>query len=91
MENSIIHGMEKGKGTGTVHIGIELQTHRLCIRVMDNGKGMEPAVLERIRREYAERQLHSGQERGIGLINVLQRLASLLRSGIRMGHSEHAV
>ncbi|UUZ81283.1 sensor histidine kinase [Paenibacillus sp. P26] len=73
VENSIIHGMEKGKGTGTVHIGIELQTHRLCIRVMDNGKGMEPAVLERIRREYAERQLHSGQERGIGLINVLQR------------------
>lgn len=74
VENSIVHGMEKGTGTGTLHIAIELIPAQLCIRVMDNGKGMDAAVIDRIRLEYAARQLHTGQERGIGLINVLQRL-----------------
>ncbi|MCZ8514458.1 histidine kinase [Paenibacillus filicis] len=82
VENSIVHGMEKGSGSGTVHIGIELG-RELRIRVMDNGKGMEQAVIERIQREFDERQLHTGQERGIGLINVLQRLRLCYEGGFQ--------
>jgi len=73
VENSIIHGIEKGNGTGRIHIGIELADD-LTIRVMDNGKGIEPDIIERIVREYGSRQTASGRERGIGLINVLWRL-----------------
>lgn len=73
VENSIIHGIEKGNGSGTIHIGIELGDE-LVIRVMDNGKGMSMDTIGRLRMEYEGRQLVSEQERGIGLINVLTRL-----------------
>lgn len=81
VENSIVHGMEKGRGSGTLHIAIEMLPEQLCLRVMDNGKGMDVEVIQRIRREYAARLLHTGQERGIGLINVLQRLRLLYEQG----------
>ncbi|WP_410514074.1 sensor histidine kinase [Paenibacillus sp. BR2-3] len=73
VENSIIHGIEKGKGAGTLHIGIELD-RSLSIRVMDNGKGFDPEVLARIRKSYENRQLQGPDEGGIGLLNVLYRL-----------------
>ncbi|WP_165452470.1 sensor histidine kinase [Paenibacillus thalictri] len=73
VENSIIHGFEKGRGSGVIHIGIEVD-RQLRIRVMDNGKGIEEEILQRIKQEYGERQFHTGQEGGIGLINVLTRL-----------------
>ncbi|WP_240414527.1 histidine kinase [Paenibacillus periandrae] len=73
IENSIVHGFEKGRGSGTLHISMELD-QVLCIRIIDNGKGMDPETIERIYREYSDFQLQSGQEGGIGLINVLQRL-----------------
>lgn len=74
VENSIIHGFEKGTGSGTIHIAIELTDRRLSIRILDNGKGMEPEQIEQLKRGYADFQLQSGQEGGIGLINVLHRL-----------------
>ncbi|WP_186445777.1 sensor histidine kinase [Paenibacillus cremeus] len=73
VENSIIHGLEKGRGSGAIHIGIEID-ETLCVRVMDNGKGIDAVTVKRIQQEYAERQFHTGQEGGIGLINVLTRL-----------------
>ncbi|SFK72603.1 two-component system, sensor histidine kinase YesM [Paenibacillus sp. 1_12] len=73
IENSIVHGIEKGRGSGTLHISIELD-QVFCIRIIDNGKGMDPDTIKRIYREYSDFQLPSGQEGGIGLINVLQRL-----------------
>ncbi|NOU96196.1 HAMP domain-containing protein [Paenibacillus sp. LMG 31456] len=73
VENSIIHGFEKGRGSGTIHIGIETD-QQLCIRVMDNGKGMNALMVQRIKQEYAKHQFHTGQDGGIGLINVLTRL-----------------
>jgi two-component system, sensor histidine kinase YesM len=73
VENSIIHGIEQGNGSGTIHIGIEL-ADELVIRVMDNGRGMTDSMMDRIKREYGGRQLAAGQEQGIGLLNVLERL-----------------
>ncbi|WP_175532397.1 sensor histidine kinase [Paenibacillus sp. yr247] len=73
VENSIIHGIEKGRGTGTLHISIELD-RSLYIRVMDNGKGVEPEILAWIQKSYENRQFHGSDEGGIGLLNVLYRL-----------------
>lgn len=88
VENSIVHGIERGSGSGTIHIGIELGDG-LVIRVMDNGKGMERETIERIRREYNGRQAADGRERGIGLLNVLVRLR--LRCGPDFKWEIHSV
>ncbi|AJY74211.1 sensor histidine kinase [Paenibacillus beijingensis] len=75
VENSIVHGIEKGTGSGVLHIGIELRPNReLCIRIIDNGKGISADTIERIRREYAGRKHVNDRQSGIGLINVLQRM-----------------
>ncbi|CAH0118111.1 MULTISPECIES: sensor histidine kinase [unclassified Paenibacillus] len=74
VENSIIHGIEKGSGKGDLHIGIELNGSELCLRIIDNGKGFEPATIARIEQEYASRQAPGRRKGGIGLANVLQRL-----------------
>ncbi|MBO2944597.1 histidine kinase [Paenibacillus sp. F411] len=74
VENSIVHGMEKGTGRGAIHMAVELKAEALVISVMDNGKGIEASVLEGLQREYGGRQPTSGKESGIGLINVLERL-----------------
>ncbi|WP_248928602.1 cache domain-containing sensor histidine kinase [Paenibacillus hamazuiensis] len=72
VENSIVHGFERGRGLGTLHVAVELDDE-LRIRVIDNGKGMSPEQIARIRREYLDFQLQSGQNGGIGLVNVLHR------------------
>jgi two-component system sensor histidine kinase YesM len=73
VENSIIHGFEKGKGSGTLHISIALG-NQLHIRVMDNGKGIDEDTIERLKNEYGKRQWVPEKESGIGMINVLERL-----------------
>jgi len=73
VENSIIHGIEKGKGSAALHIGIDLED-LLRIRVMDSGKGMDEATIERIRLEYIDPPPGDPEKGGIGLSNVLQRL-----------------
>ncbi|KIL42482.1 hypothetical protein SD70_00875 [Gordoniibacillus kamchatkensis] len=71
VENSIIHGIEKGHGSGTVHIRIE-KDENLHIRIMDNGKGMGGEAIKRLKQGYADYRLKS--DAGIGLLNVLHRL-----------------
>jgi two-component system sensor histidine kinase YesM len=80
VENCIIHGIEKGTGSGTLHISIEMNPE-LCIRVIDNGRGIEAAVRENLISKYSEFQIHSGQEGGIGLINVLHRMRLFFGQG----------
>ncbi|XID92163.1 sensor histidine kinase [Paenibacillaceae bacterium WGS1546] len=72
VENSIIHGIEGGNGSGAIRIVMELD-EALTIRVMDTGKGMQADAIERIRKEYGGRVI-AEHERGIGLLNVLERL-----------------
>jgi len=88
VENSIIHGIERGTGTGTLHIGIEA-TDELIIRVMDNGKGINGDMLDRIKREYAGRHPAAGQEHGIGLLNVLRRLRLRYEQGFEWDIRSH--
>ncbi|WP_052487189.1 cache domain-containing sensor histidine kinase [Gordoniibacillus kamchatkensis] len=75
VENSIVHGFEKGRGSGPLHIAVGIELDRkLSIRVCDNGKGFDAETIGEIGREYANFELQSGNEGGIGLINVLYRL-----------------
>jgi two-component system sensor histidine kinase YesM len=71
VENSIVHGMEKGRGNGTVHICIESGA-AIEIRIIDNGKGLESKMIEQLEQSYADYQFNSDTR--IGLLNVLHRL-----------------
>lgn len=78
IENSIVHGIEQGRGHGSIQLEIDIMpdnaTSRILrIRINDNGKGITVEKMETIRKEYVEDKLHYGQN-GIGIINVLQRL-----------------
>ncbi|TXK84919.1 sensor histidine kinase [Paenibacillus sp. N3.4] len=80
VENSIVHGIENGNGSGTIHISIELKTE-LIIRVMDTGKGMDEETLSAIRLEYESRNVNGLEQGGIGLLNVLNRMQLYYGSG----------
>ncbi|NHN34641.1 sensor histidine kinase [Paenibacillus agricola] len=80
VENSIVHGIEKGNGTGTLHIGIEMTGEKLNIRVIDNGKGIDMPTIQQIKKEYASFQQYR-KEGGIGLMNVLYRLQLYYAAG----------
>lgn len=78
IENSIIHGVEDGNGSGHIVLSIEQidvdGTQQLIIRVIDNGKGMDAGQVKRLQQAYHDSLPDDGQRQGIGLINVLQRL-----------------
>ncbi|MBJ6360625.1 sensor histidine kinase [Paenibacillus sp. GCM10012307] len=80
VENSVIHGFEKGKGSGVLHIAIEWSEEKLYIRVIDNGKGFDPQTVRLLKEEYASTEPYQKQH-GIGLMNVLHRLQLLYGTG----------
>jgi two-component system sensor histidine kinase YesM len=73
VENSIIHGIEKGTGSGKIEITITSGTV-LVIRITDNGRGIDRNTVDNLTKRYDEDRLRAQEEEGIGLINVLQRL-----------------
>jgi len=80
VENSIIHGFEKGKGIGVLHIAIEWSDEKLYIRVIDNGKGFNPDIIRHLKEAYTSVEPYQKQH-GIGLMNVLHRLQLLYGTG----------
>lgn len=78
VENSIVHGLEKGTGYGEVKLNIEMDDTELRIHVMDNGKGFTPEVIRAIRLRYENQNPMTSpaaeQRTGIGLTNILTRL-----------------
>jgi two-component system sensor histidine kinase YesM len=72
VENSFIHGLETKPGGGHIRIAVETQGKTLCIDVSDNGIGMEPQRLEKLRSDLA---VSEGSIDGhIGLVNVNRRI-----------------
>lgn len=81
IENAIQHGFEGWKSGGEIHVKGWLEDRSFCLTVSDNGVGMDPQTLGKLRREIA-RPLSMDEEdveAGIGLRNVCQRI--LLRYG----------
>jgi len=72
VENSIIHGLENKPGGGFVQVAVNAKNDMLRIDVTDNGIGMKPEKLEKLRNDLA-----SGESSGnghIGLVNVNRRI-----------------
>jgi len=72
IENSIIHGIENGNGTGCIQVEVTMGSE-LTIRIADNGKGMDSSTIGLLTRRYDNHAQHF-DDGGIGFMNVLQRL-----------------
>lgn len=70
LENFLVHGMEESGNC--VEIAISMRDDSIFITVEDNGRGIEPALLEDIKRRLANRDETS--DSGFGLSNVNERL-----------------
>jgi len=72
VENSLIHGLETKQSGGYINIAIKAQEKTLRIDVSDNGTGIEPERMEKLRDA-----LVSGEDAAdgrIGLANVNRRI-----------------
>ena len=72
VENSVRHGFHKSK-TGCLTVQVDRVDSHLHIAVMDNGRGIEEAALERLRESIYSKPPAPGNAH-IGLSNVYQRL-----------------
>jgi sensor histidine kinase YesM len=94
VENSIVHGIRKKNQKGFIRITVRREEHHLCFQVEDNGVGMSPARLERLRDslklEFTEDMERTSTDAGFGLWNVDQRIKLYYGSsyGLELDSSE---
>lgn len=69
LENAIIHGLHECVGDGKITVQVEEQAESIIIRVQDNGKGIEPAMIDAILNKT-----YNGKQNSIGIGNVVERL-----------------
>lgn len=74
VENALYHGIKNKRGMGHIRVTGECLGGRLVFRVWDNGKGMEPEELERVRKLIRGSQAGGDGPSGFGLFNVAQRI-----------------
>lgn len=81
LENAIYHGIMPKAGKGTIRITAERDEtgERLMITVDDDGVGMEPGTLMKLREKLAGRHAADGIDggSGIGVKNVHDRIVAL--------------
>lgn len=74
VENAILHGIAPMAGKGTLEITVKRQGGVLCVRVEDDGVGMDSMQKKELE-EYIERPEAGTEERGsIGVRNVHRRV-----------------
>lgn len=82
VENSIIHGLEKGRGDVHIEVNGRKLGTGICIEITDNGPGMSKKQLEQ-QMSSMEEGIIPGSPGGHGLVNVHRRL--VLRYGAGYG------
>lgn len=80
VENAYLHGGITGKPNACLRIAVRREEDAVHFIVFDNGKGMRPDVLERVRAgEY------QGTHNGFGMNNIRERLRLYFGSEGRLG------
>ncbi len=72
VENAIIHGLENMQGGGHISIILEKDNKELSITVRDNGAGIAPEHLAKLRESLEKDSNDDGSS--IGLFNINQRI-----------------
>ncbi|WP_190945654.1 sensor histidine kinase [Paenibacillus sp. UASWS1643] len=71
VENSIIHGIEKKRDSGYIHVKVERTEQDICLTVEDDGKGMTPDEINSLMIRLAEPPVDTV---GCALWNISERL-----------------
>lgn len=79
VENAVSHGVGGMISGGKVTVCLVRQQDHICLEVWDNGVGMEPRLLEKIKASFATER---NDESHIGLHNVYQRLRLFFGAGL---------
>jgi len=74
VENAILHGIAPMEGNGTLEIAVERNGDTLCVRVEDDGIGMDGAHREELEAYIDSSQKDSRGRNSIGIRNVHQRI-----------------
>jgi signal transduction histidine kinase len=72
VENSILHGINGMEERGRISIRARLEGNRLIVTVIDNGAGMPPKRLEKLKEETDDLPLQTAG--GYGFFNVKKRI-----------------
>ncbi|KAF6577840.1 sensor histidine kinase [Paenibacillus sp. EKM212P] len=85
LENAFQHGLDRKAGAWRMGIRVEIMKEDVCITVCDNGNGMAPDKLEKVRAklENASEEPIWAQGSHIGLSNVSSRIR--MNFGVRYG------
>jgi len=73
VENAIYHGIKEKRGNGKILITGKIEGNLLCFTVIDNGKGIEEDVLNKINRILTNSS-EKETEMGYGIFNVNERI-----------------
>ncbi len=77
LENAIHHGLKQHGGIGNIHIIAKVANNKLIVVIRDDGAGMDPQTLQRLKISLADSQSQSS----IGLPNIANRLRLLHDTG----------
>jgi len=76
IENAVNHGIREMGGEGKIQLSVYGEQGDICIKVSDNGTGIEPATAGRIMQGEPVMSQSQRDSAGIGLDNVISRLKS---------------
>lgn len=74
IENAVNHGIREMEGEGRIQVSVYGNDGQVCIKVTDNGVGIEEEVAKKILRGESAHSNSGRDSAGIGLDNVINRL-----------------
>ena len=88
VENSIYHGIKEKEGRGRICIGLKRLRHSLALYIYDNGMGISPDGLARLKKRLVSE--NEDADHHIGLVNTDMRLKLAYgeRSALRIKSKE---
>lgn len=75
VENALYHGIKNKRGLGHILVTGEQIGEKFLLRVFDDGMGMKPGQLDKVRRIISGEIEDSENPSGFGLFNVQQRIS----------------
>ena len=74
VENAVNHGIREMAGEGKITLKIYREDKRVCISILDNGKGISQETIEQLLSGEFSHDSDSYDNNGIGMDNVISRL-----------------
>ena len=73
-ENALIHGVRNKRSCGHIYITGRKDNGNIIFQVTDDGRGMKPDELQRLRQGIANNNIDTTDNSGFGIVNVNQRI-----------------